>query len=135
MKHILIIDDEAPVRQVLDRALTRQTYRVMQASNAAEARQAVQEQRPDLIITDLQMEDTDGLELVRELKTLVPGVPVLLLTGVIFDSHVVEQTLRHQVEGYLEKTASLHKVLEEVRRLLELPGGGGAIPPESALPR
>ncbi|MCX8155590.1 MAG: response regulator [Verrucomicrobiae bacterium] len=134
MKHILIIDDEAPVREVLGRALTRQTYRVTQAANAAEARQAVQQQRPDLIITDLQMEDTDGLELVRELKNLAPGVPVLLLTGVIFDPEVVEKTIRHRVEGYLEKTVPLQRVLEEVRRLLTLPPAG-LIPPESSPPR
>ncbi len=134
MKHILVIDDEAPVRVVLSRALTRQTYRVTEAGSAEEARRAVQQQRPDLIITDLQMEDTDGLELVRELKTLAPGVPVLLLTGVIFDPEVVEKTIRHRVDGYLEKTVPLHRVLEEVRRLLELPPGE-VIPPESTPPR
>jgi len=123
MKHILIIDDEAPVREVLGRALARQTYHVAEAGNADEARAAVQKQRPDLIITDLQMEDTDGLELVRELKQLVPGVPVLLLTGVIFDSEVVEKTIRHRVEGYLEKTVPLQRILEEVRRLLSLSSG------------
>lgn len=134
MKHILIIDDEAPVREVLGRALTRQTYRVREASNADEARQAVQQERPDLIITDLQMEDTDGLELVRELKSLAPGVPVLLLTGVIFDPEVVEKTIRHQVDGYLEKTVPLQRVLEEVRRLLNLPPGD-VIPPAPAPPQ
>jgi DNA-binding NtrC family response regulator len=134
MKHILIIDDEASVREVLGRALTRHTYRVTEAGNADEARRAVLQQRPDLIITDLQMEDTDGLELVRELKNLVPGVPVLLLTGVIFDQDVVEKTIRHRVEGYLEKTVPLHRILEEVRRLLNLPPAD-LIPPESTPPR
>lgn len=118
MKHILIIDDEAPVREVLVKALTRQCYRVSQAVTSADGRRMIVADPPDLIITDLQLEDGDGLELAGDLKKLLPKVPIILLTGVIFDAEVVHQTILKKVDAYLEKTTPLHQVLAEVRRLL-----------------
>lgn len=124
-KHILSIDDEQEIRELLQEALSIYGYRVSVASSAEAARRIVKADPPNLIISDLQMEDTDGLTLIEELKSLAPDVPVMLLTGVVFDADVVKETIGKKVSSYLDKTTSLDGIVTEVRRLLgEVPGKG-----------
>jgi len=128
-KHILIIDDEESIRLVLANVLTTKAYRVSQASDALQAMDQVKSDPPDLIISDLQLEESDGLKLVEEIRGLLPKVPILLLTGIAFDTEVVRKTISKKVSAYLQKTVSLQRILQEVRRLL------GEPEPEPAPPR
>jgi len=117
-KHILTIDDEPDIREMLQQGLTMEGYRVSAVGSADEARRIVREDPPQLIISDLQMEDVDGLVLIEELKQVLPEVPVLLLTGVSFDPEVVRENIRKKVSAYLEKTTSLDRIFGEIRRLI-----------------
>ena len=117
-KHILIIDDEPGIREVLGQALQVKGYRATTAGSGAEALKLVGLGSFDLIISDLQMEDTDGFDLISQLKEKVPNVPVILLTGMIFDSEVVQKKIQPLVSAYIDKTASLQRVTDEVERLL-----------------
>lgn len=76
-KHILIIDDEAAIRDLLAQFLIDIGYRLTVAASAAEALQVVKLETPDLIISDLQLEDADGLEMIAGLKTILPSTPVI----------------------------------------------------------
>ena len=93
-------------------------YRVSSVGNADDARRVVKEDPPQLIISDLQMVDTDGLVLIEEFKNVLPNVPVMLLTGVVFEPEVVRDTIRKKVDSYVDKTSSLDRIVGEVRRLL-----------------
>ena len=117
-KHILIVDDEASIRSLLAQYLTRQGYRVTPVGSATEARRTVAADPPALLISDLQLEDSDGLTLIANLKTALPHMPVILLTGVLFDSQVVNETLSKTVAVYLQKTTPLTTILAEIRRLI-----------------
>jgi len=117
-KHILSIDDEAPILDLIQRFLTAKGFRVTTAQTAAEARKVVESDPPDLIITDLQLEDSDGLKLVEELHDRLPTAPVILLTGVLFDAKAVEENIGKRVSAYVDKTSSLKKLVSEVNRLL-----------------
>jgi len=117
-KHILCVDDELDIRNILTLMLTGQGYRVTAVPTAAEALQAVKTDPPHLIIADLQLEDADGLELIAQLKETLPQVPVILLTGMMFDPEVVNEILNKNVSCYLEKTMHLRKIVQEIHRLL-----------------
>ena len=117
-KHILIVDDEAAIRDLLAQCLAANGYQVTTVASAIEALAAVRRERPDLVISDLQLEESDGLEMIGQLKELLPDTPVILLTGVLFDPKVVRDTLSKKVACYLEKTAPLKRILQEVERLL-----------------
>jgi CheY-like chemotaxis protein len=93
-------------------------YRTTAVSSAIEADRAIGEDPPDLIISDLQLEESDGLDMVARLKARVPDTPILLLTGVFFDATVVRDTLGKHVSAYLHKTSTLDRIVEEVKRLL-----------------
>lgn len=123
-KHILIVDDEPQIRGLLSKLLTASGYRVTPASSAPEAEEVVAKDPPDLIMSDLQLEYGDGLELIKKLKAVVPDTPVILLTGVLFDPQVARTAINKEVSVYLEKTVPLKRILEEIRRLLgETPPG------------
>src|ERR1700690_738677 len=117
-KHILVVDDEAPIRDLLGSFLSRKGYRVTTVSSAIEAEDAVGKDVPDLVITDLQLENSDGLEMIDRLKAVLPETPMMLLTGVLFDPRVVRETLKKKVSCYVEKTAPLSRILEEVQGLV-----------------
>jgi len=117
-KHILAIDDELPILELLKEYLEAQGYRVSTASTAHEAKRMVETEAPQLIITDLQLEETDGLHLIEQLRVLLPKTPVILLTGVMFDTRVVEENLKWKVSGYVSKTAPLQTLLQEIRRFI-----------------
>lgn len=117
-KLILIVDDEAAIRELLAQFLGHNGYRVVAVASAPEAERAVQNEPPQLIISDLQLEESDGLEMISRLKAKLPGTPIILLTGVLFDPEVVRGPLSQKVSCYLEKTSSLSQILAEVRRFI-----------------
>ena len=66
----------------------------------------------------LRTADSDGLMMIDRLKSDLPDVPVILLTGVLFDPQVVSETLSKKITAYFQKTTPLARVLEEIRRLI-----------------
>jgi len=117
-KHILAIDDEFPILELLQEYLKGHGYRVSTANTALAAKRIVETEAPQLIISDLQLEETDGLHLIQQLRVQLPSTPVILLTGVLFDAHVVEDHLKLKISSYVSKTAPLQSLLQEIRRLI-----------------
>ena len=116
-KHILIIDDEENIRTLLCHYLNGVGYRATPAASQAAALEVVRLDPPDLIISDLQLEDADGLEMIARLKVSLPDIPVILLTGVLFDPKSVSEVLLSKVTCYLPKTCKLSTISETVFRL------------------
>jgi two-component system OmpR family response regulator len=117
-KHILAIDDEFPILDLLQEYLKAHGYRVSIANSAPAAKRIADTEALHLIITDLQLEDTDGLQLIEQLRLKHPTTPVILLTGVLFDNQVVEENLKLKISSYVSKTAPLQSLLLEIRRLI-----------------
>lgn len=117
--HILLVDDEANIRELLYEVLARSGYRVTPVATLEAALQVVTADPPRLVITDLQLEESDGFELANRIKALSPTIPILLLTGVLFDAQALGVGQTSNISAYLEKTAPLARVLEEVKRLLK----------------
>ncbi|HEX4120988.1 MAG TPA: response regulator [Verrucomicrobiae bacterium] len=120
-KYILAIDDEAPIRNLLEEALTMRGYRVSTTAEPDVARRIVQQDPPDLVIIDLQIEDGDGFTLIEEIRKLAPKIPILLLTGALFDRAIIRETIEKKVSRYLDKTASLSQIVTEIEDLLANP--------------
>ncbi len=120
---VLLVDDESEIRALLKLALEANGYRVSEAESGAQAKRRVEEDTPDLIISDLHLDDIDGLDLIQDLKARLPHVPVILLTGTLFDPAAVDSVILKRVSVYIQKTAPLRYILGEVRRLLSQPEG------------
>ena len=78
---ILVVDDEAPVREVLSEYFTTQGYVVDSASNGNEALAAVKRARPDLVLLDVRMPGLDGVEVLRRIREVDGGITVIMVTA------------------------------------------------------
>ncbi|MCY7339350.1 MAG: response regulator [Sphingomonas bacterium] len=115
---ILLVEDEAMVRAVAERALTRHGYKVLTANNGEEAleRLAVDGDDIALVISDVVMPLMDGPTMVREARKAHPDVPILFMSG------YAEEQLRKSIDidnvGFLPKPFSVQELAEAVRRVL-----------------
>jgi len=123
-KHILSIDDEADIRELLQEVLTIKGYRVSTAAEPEKAKKIVKDDPPNLIIMDFNIEEGDGFVMIDEIKKIGPAIPILLLTGAVFDRTVVRDTIEKKVSRYLDKTASLNTIVTEIEKLLGDPVSG-----------
>ena len=119
-KKILIVDDEANIRDLLSRFLTDIGYQVHSAESVSEGLRLARESKPDLLISDLQLEDGDGLEMIGQIKADNADLPVILLTGVLYDSDVEKDVVGKRVTRYLAKTTPLSQIMAVVNSLVPL---------------
>jgi DNA-binding NarL/FixJ family response regulator len=91
---------------------------VSTAATVREAKRIIEKDPPQLVVLDFQIEEGDGFVLIEEMKTLCPSTPILLLTGAVFEQGVVRDMINTKVAGYLDKTASLEVIVQEIQRLL-----------------
>jgi len=80
-RRILVIDDEAQIRDMLGQMLTREGYEVIHASNGKEGMKICREQKIDLIITDIIMPEKDGIEMILEIRLHLPHLKVIAISG------------------------------------------------------
>jgi len=117
--NILVVDDEPDIRHLLKEILEDEGHAVALAENAAQARDARREKRPDLILLDIWMPDADGITLLKEWAdegTL--DAPVIMMSGHGTVETAVEAT-RLGAYDYLEKPLSHAKLLLTIKRALE----------------
>jgi DNA-binding NtrC family response regulator len=117
-KHILVVDDEPDIRDMLRDALVISGYRVTAVGSAAEALQVVRDDPPQLVITDLQLPEADGFEIIEQVKVVNPEIPIILLTGVLFDHAALKEAMGAKIACYIEKTVPLAQILSEVKKHL-----------------
>ncbi|MEY3464747.1 MAG: hypothetical protein RL603_345 [Pseudomonadota bacterium] len=116
---ILVVDDEADIRDLVKDILSEEGYDVDAAANAAEARAARARQEPDLVLLDIWMPDVDGITLLREWSTgIADGCPVVMMSGHGTVDTAVEAT-RLGAFDFVEKPLSLAKLLRTVERALD----------------
>jgi DNA-binding NtrC family response regulator len=117
--YILVVDDEPEIRRLVQEILEDEHYRVVSAENGAQARAAYTEQRPDLVLLDIWMPDTDGITLLKEWsKDGAPEMPVVMISGHGTIETAVEAT-RLGAYDFIEKPLSMGKLLVTVERALE----------------
>ncbi len=119
-KTILIVDDEAPIRELLRQHLEAEGYHIEEAQDGREAIGRVKQVAPDLIILDVMMPDVNGFDVAAVIKNdpLTMGIPIMILS-------IVEHQERGQqigVDSYLTKPINAEELLQVVRQLLSQGG-------------
>ena len=119
MQQILVVDDEMGIRELLSEILADEGYKVELAQNAAEARARRQQARPDLVLLDIWMPDTDGITLLKEWASNgLLTMPVVMMSGHGTIDTAVEAT-RIGAYDFLEKPIALQKLLASVNKALK----------------
>jgi two-component system KDP operon response regulator KdpE len=115
---ILVVDDERTVRLMLETALRAQGYRVQTAANGQSALEQVEQEEFDLLLLDLQLGDSDGIEVLQNVKDRWPDTEVILLTAHGSVNSAIA-ALRYGAYDYLLKPAQVNDIRERVERGLE----------------
>ena len=114
MANILVVDDELGIRDLLSEILNDEGHNVELAENAAQARGARTRSRPDLVLLDIWMPDTDGVTLLKEWSTTgLLTMPVIMMSGHATIETAVEAT-KIGAQSFLEKPITLQKLLKAV---------------------
>jgi DNA-binding response OmpR family regulator len=119
-RHILVIDDETLIRELLTDYFCRHDYQVTSAAAGDEALRLAQALLPDVIILDIALADADGLDLLIELKQTHPSIPIVMLSGMGLDDQLMEESLQKGASGYASKMQPLSELLREVQRALRV---------------
>ena len=119
MAQILVVDDEMGIRELLSEILADEGHSVTLAENAAAARLARSEKRPDLVLLDIWMPDTDGISLLKEWSAGgLLTMPVIMMSGHGTIDSAVDATRVGAVD-FLEKPIALQKLLSTVKKALK----------------
>jgi two-component system, NtrC family, nitrogen regulation response regulator NtrX len=121
MAQILVVDDEVGIRELLSEILADEGHQVMLAESAGDARRLRERGRPDLVLLDIWMPDTDGITLLKEWAASGQlTMPVVMMSGHATIETAVEAT-RIGALDFLEKPVALQRLLATVKRALRSP--------------
>jgi DNA-binding NtrC family response regulator len=116
MANILVVDDELGIRDLLSEILFDEGHQVELAENAAMARESRQRMRPDLVLLDIWMPDTDGVSLLKEWATTgLLNMPVIMMSGHATIDTAVD-AVKIGAQAFLEKPITLQKLLSAVEQ-------------------
>jgi DNA-binding NarL/FixJ family response regulator len=119
-KRVFLVDDHPMVRERLAHLIDQQADLKVcgEASNVTEALEGIEHIQPDIAIVDLSLRDSNGLDLIKDLKVRGSRIPVLVLS-MHAESLYAERVLRAGAMGYVSKQESTRNILTAVRRVLE----------------
>ncbi|PIE00265.1 MAG: phosphate regulon transcriptional regulatory protein PhoB [Thiothrix nivea] len=118
-KQILLVEDEVAIRQMIRLALEREHYEIIETGTVAEARTAIAEQVPDLLLVDWMLPDQSGLELIKRLRAeeRTRAVPMIMLTARAEERYMIKG-LEAGADDYIYKPLSLKNLQARIKALL-----------------
>lgn len=120
LKRVLVVDDEADIRELIDLTLSRMGLAAETAASVADARRALEHETFQLCLTDMRLPDGDGLEIVRHIGEHFPQLPVAVITAYGNTENAVA-ALKAGAFDYLAKPVGLEQLRSLVRSALRLP--------------
>src|SRR3981081_1076726 len=119
-QHIIIVDDEAPAREMVGDYLKMHGFTVTLCDGGKSLRGAIESGAPDLVVLDLNMPEEDGLSIIRDLKRRT-NVPVIMLTAT---ASAIDRVVGLELgaDDYLAKPCELRELLARIRSVLRRSG-------------
>jgi CheY-like chemotaxis protein len=117
---ILVVEDNADAREILLLILKDQGFKVIAAEDGQAALEVIKSQRPDLIITDIEMPNLDGVGLIKELRKqpAMADVPILIMTA--YQGRIVSDAIKAGADAVTNKPVGLETIITLVKQMLVL---------------
>jgi len=119
-RKVLVVDDDPAVRKSIDRVLTNKGYAVITAQNGEEALRKLNDEKYDLVYTDIRMPGIDGLEVAEQVKARKPWTPVVIITGYGTDE-AQARAKAAGVSSFVHKPLSPEMIEDSARDALAAP--------------
>jgi response regulator RpfG family c-di-GMP phosphodiesterase len=117
-EHILVVDDEEAIREVVSTMLESRGYRCVSVSNGLAAQEYVKKETPDLVLSDMIMPEMDGIKLLEWLRGYDPEIPVIMVTA-IHDISTALEAIRRGAYDYILKPFEKDQLYHGVGRALQ----------------
>jgi DNA-binding NtrC family response regulator len=114
---LLAVDDEMGVRESLKMVFCKE-YRLLEAASVEAAIRKVQEERPQVVLLDILMPKTDGIEILRQIKTIHPSCEVIMLTGVN-SQQLAAKAMDFGAFDFIGKPFDVVELRQKVKKALE----------------
>jgi DNA-binding NtrC family response regulator len=114
---LLAVDDEVGVRESLKMVFSKE-YRLLEAASVDAAILQVQEERPQVVLLDILMPKTDGIEILRQIKTIHPCCEVIMLTGVN-SQQLADKAMDFGAFDFIGKPFDVVELRQKVKKALE----------------
>ncbi len=118
-KTVLIVDDEAPIREMIAVALQMAGFQCLEAENAQKAHALIVDHQPDIVLLDWMMPEVSGIELARRLKRepMTAAIPIIMLTARSEEDNKI-QGLETGADDYITKPFSPRELVARIKALL-----------------
>jgi DNA-binding response OmpR family regulator len=116
--HILVVDDEQQIRELLCLYLEKYGYQASAAATSAEAFELMKDASVDLVVLDIGLAHEDGLKVLERVKSAHQEVPVIMLTGMGFVEDLLQEAHEKGADGYVSKVLPLDELLSTIQRTL-----------------
>lgn len=118
MAHILVVDDEAPIRETLKEILEYESFEVSTADNGDRAWQLIQKNDFDVILCDVKMPGIDGMELLEKVQALKPEIPMVMISGHGNVEMAIDSTKKGAYD-FITKPPDLNRLLITLRNAID----------------
>ena len=118
IKNILVIDDESTVRALLKEIIMDMNYGFFEAARAEKGLKILEKEEISLVFLDIQLPNTNGLDILPKIKDLYPNTPVYLISA-FHNMESVIKNMNLKVEGFIPKPFDIYKINEIVESELE----------------
>lgn len=117
MKTILIVDDQMGIRLLLNEVFKKEGYHTLTAANGKQALQMAEESYLDMVLLDMKIPGMDGIEILKNLKTIQPDIQVIMMTA-YGELDLIEESIVNGASCYFTKPFDVFEIREAVKQLL-----------------
>ena len=114
---VLVVDDEEPMRKMLSNLLSKLGHQGMKASNGVEALKIIKQEKVDAVITDIVMPEMDGIVLTKEILSLYPNLPIMVMSG-YSKEYSIESAIAVGARDFIEKPFSIEEFVLRLNKMI-----------------
>lgn len=112
---VLIVDDEAPVRDLFYNLLKAEKYTAKSVASAEEALETLSKEKFDVVFLDINLSGMSGIEALKRMKDMHPNLIVIMLTGLGYDEELIAKSKEYGCAGYIGKNMPLSQIMSNFR--------------------
>jgi len=112
---ILYVEDEPDARKIISEIISRRITKFYTAENGIDALEIYKKHKPDLVLSDIQMPNMDGLQLTEKIKQINPNAKIILITA-FTDTHYLLKSIKLQVDGFIVKPIRKEKLIATIKK-------------------
>lgn len=116
---VLVVDDEAPIRELLNDLLKKENCTVKSVATGEEAIAKINEEDFDIVLLDIKLPGISGLETLKQLKVTKPNLVVIMITGFGYDDDLIKKSQELGCSGYIGKNLPIPQMINSFRSFLK----------------